>query len=80
MREILGIEKPPAFPRMTYAEAMDRFGTDRPDTRFGMELQDVSEVFKESGFKVFAGKVREGGGGKSDQRQGLREFFPQGAG
>ncbi len=74
MREILGIEKPPDFPRLTYAEAMDRFGTDRPDTRFGMELRDVSEVFKDSEFKVFAGKVREGGVVKAINAKGCANF------
>ncbi len=49
------------FPRMTYQEAMDRFGSDKPDTRFGMELVDVSEQVKDSGFKVFAGAVANGG-------------------
>ena len=49
------------FPRMTYAEAMDRFGSDKPDTRFGMELCDISDVVASCGFGVFAGCVAEGG-------------------
>ena len=49
------------FPRMTYAEAMDRFGSDKPDTRFGMELCDISDVVANCGFGVFAGCVAEGG-------------------
>ncbi|MFW6082639.1 MAG: aspartate--tRNA ligase [Chloroflexota bacterium] len=49
------------FPRLTYAEAMDRFGTDRPDIRFGMELIDVSDVVVESEFRVFSGAVSAGG-------------------
>jgi aspartyl-tRNA synthetase len=59
-REIKGIELPP-FPRMTYAEAMDRYGCDRPDTRFGMELVNVSDLFANSGFKVFSGAIASGG-------------------
>ena len=45
------------FPRLTYAEAMERFGTDKPDMRFGLELSNVSEVARESGFKVFSNAV-----------------------
>ena len=49
------------FPRLTYAEAMDRFGTDKPDIRFGLELGDVSEIARGSEFKVFRGAVESGG-------------------
>lgn len=49
------------FPRLTYAEAMNRYGCDRPDTRFDLELVDVSEIMKDSGFKVFADAVKKGG-------------------
>ena len=49
------------FPRLTYAEAMDRFGTDKPDIRFGLELHDVSQLAAESEFKVFKGAVQSGG-------------------
>ncbi|WRP05388.1 aspartate--tRNA ligase [Rossellomorea aquimaris] len=49
------------FQRMTYDDAMSRYGSDKPDTRFGMELINVSEIVKESGFKVFAGAVASGG-------------------
>lgn len=55
----LPIETP--FPRMTYHEAMDRYGSDKPDTRFGMELVDISEIVKDSAFKVFSGTVANGG-------------------
>lgn len=58
---IKGIDLPRPFPRLTYAEAMARFGTDRPDTRFGLELVDVSDLFKDSGFKVFASAIASGG-------------------
>jgi aspartyl-tRNA synthetase len=49
------------FPRLTYQEAMDRYGSDKPDIRFGLELRDVSEIGREAGFKVFANAVRDGG-------------------
>ncbi len=49
------------FPRMTYAEAMNRFGTDRPDIRFGMELIDVSDLVADSAFRIFSGVVADGG-------------------
>jgi len=49
------------FPRMTYDESMARYGLDAPDTRFGLELQDISEVFKNSEFKVFKDAVAKGG-------------------
>jgi aspartyl-tRNA synthetase len=52
---------PPPWPRMTYAEAMSRFGSDRPDTRFGLELSDVSEALAQTQFKVFAGALDSGG-------------------
>jgi aspartyl-tRNA synthetase len=60
-KAVKGIEIPTPFPRMTYAESMDRYGTDRPDTRFGLELVDVSDLMKDSGFKVFSGAVKAGG-------------------
>lgn len=49
------------FPRLTYAEAMDRYGSDKPDIRFGLEIRDVSEAVAGSGFKVFSGAVASGG-------------------
>lgn len=53
-KETLGIDIPTPFPRMSYQEAMDRYGIDKPDTRFGCEIQDLTELFKSSTFKVFA--------------------------
>ena len=52
---------PPPWPRMTHAEAVARFGSDRPDTRFGLELRDVGEALAGSGFQVFAGTLAAGG-------------------
>lgn len=60
-KTVKGIHLPRPFPRLTYAEAMARYGSDKPDTRFGMELVDVSEVFQGSRFKVFAKVLAEGG-------------------
>ena len=57
MKEVKGIEITVPFPRMTYDEAMGSYGSDKPDTRFDMKLVDLSEVFKNSSFKVFAGAV-----------------------
>lgn len=59
--EVLGVELSLPFPRMTWQEAMDRYGSDKPDTRFGMELKDVTETVKGCGFGVFTGAVEAGG-------------------
>ena len=61
MKDVKGIDVTLPFPRLTYAEAMARYGSDKPDTRFGMELTDVSEIVKDSSFKVFASAVKNGG-------------------
>jgi aspartyl-tRNA synthetase len=60
-KETIGIEVSLPIQRMTWQEAMDRFGSDKPDTRFGMELKDVSEVVKNCGFSVFTGALENGG-------------------
>lgn len=70
-RETRGVEIPVPFPRMTHAEAMNRFGSDKPDTRFGMELQDVGDIFKESQFKVFRGALDAGGVVKAINAKGF---------
>ncbi|MGJ7920595.1 aspartate--tRNA ligase [Neobacillus sp. LXY-4] len=61
MKEVKGIEIQLPLPRMSYDEAMSRFGSDKPDTRFGLELTDLSEILKDSGFKVFSGPIASGG-------------------
>lgn len=58
---VKNIELKRPFPRITYADAMAQYGTDRPDTRFAMELVDVSDIVQDSGFKVFSGAVKSGG-------------------
>ncbi len=59
--EVLGIEIPLPMPRMTWQEAMDRYGSDKPDVRFGMELQDVTDVVRNCEFAVFQNAVANGG-------------------
>ena len=60
-KTVKDIDLPRPFPRLTYVEAMDRYGSDKPDTRFGLELVNVSDVVKDSGFKVFRDAVATGG-------------------
>ncbi len=60
-KEAIGVEVQLPLPRMPWQEAMDRFGSDKPDTRFGMELHDVSDVVKGCGFSVFTGALENGG-------------------
>ncbi|PLZ83307.1 aspartate--tRNA ligase [Fischerella muscicola CCMEE 5323] len=60
-KTIKGIELQRPFPRLTYAEAMERYGSDKPDTRYGLELVNVSDVIKDCGFKVFRDAVTSGG-------------------
>lgn len=60
-QEVLGVEVQLPIPRMTWQEAMDRFGSDKPDTRFGMELTDVTDVVKGCEFAVFKGAIENGG-------------------
>ncbi|MEH7011416.1 aspartate--tRNA ligase [Neobacillus niacini] len=75
MKEVKGLEIPSPFPRMTYDDAMSRFGSDKPDTRFGLELVDLSEVVKDSGFKVFAAAVANGGQVKAINVKGAAEKY-----
>ncbi|MFB3165813.1 aspartate--tRNA ligase [Neobacillus sp. 179-C4.2 HS] len=75
MKEVKGVDIPAPFPRMTYDEAMSRFGSDKPDTRFGLELVDLSEVVKDSGFKVFAAAVVNGGQVKGINVKGAAEKY-----
>ncbi len=60
-KEVLDVDVQIPIERITWQESMDRFGTDRPDMRFGMELQDVTEVVKDCGFAVFQNAIAEGG-------------------
>ncbi len=69
-KELLGMEIPLPIPRMTWQEAMDRFGSDKPDMRFGMELKDVSDVVKDCEFVVFKSALENGGSVRGLNAQG----------
>ena len=69
-KELLNVEIPMPIPRMTWQEAMDRFGSDKPDLRFGMELKDVSEIVKDCGFAVFKNALEQGGSVRGINAQG----------
>ncbi len=73
--EILGIELDTPFRRITYMEAMSRYGSDKPDTRFGLELVNVSDIVEKSGFKVFAQAVKNGGSVRAINAKGCGKSF-----
>ncbi|NJR70505.1 MAG: aspartate--tRNA ligase [Synechococcales cyanobacterium CRU_2_2] len=60
-KAVKGVDLPRPFPRLTYRESMDRYGCDRPDTRYGLELVEVSDLLADCGFKVFSGAIASGG-------------------
>src|SRR3989304_2251721 len=71
-RDMLGVEVPRPFPRMSYREAMDRVGGDKPDTRFGLEVTDYTKELGNTGFRVFADVVAKGGVIRGITAPGLR--------
>lgn len=74
-KEMKGIELQLPLPRMTYKEAMDRYGSDKPDLRFGLEITDISDIVSASGFKIFADTVKNGGSVRAiNVKQGGSEF------
>ena len=73
-KDVLGTDIPTPFPRMQFSEAMNRYGVDKPDVRFGLELKDFSETFKASTFKVFQGTVASGGAVKALNAKGLADM------
>lgn len=75
--EVLGIDVETPFQRMPWREAMDRFGSDKPDLRFGFELKDISDLVKDCGFKVFSGPVAEGGSVRLIKIDGGADKFPR---
>ncbi|MDW2884030.1 aspartate--tRNA ligase [Exiguobacterium artemiae] len=75
MKETLGKDITTPFPRMPYAEAMSRFGSDKPDTRFGLELIDVAEAVTGAGFKVFDMALESGGEVKALNVKGAADQF-----
>lgn len=60
-KEVLNVDIPTPLPRITFADAMNRYGSDKPDTRFGMEIQDLSDTVKNCGFSVFTSAIADGG-------------------
>ena len=75
--EVLGIDVPTPIRRMTWREAMDRFGSDKPDLRFGMELKNISDLVENCGFKVFTEPVAAGGSVRLINVTGGAEKFPR---
>jgi aspartyl-tRNA synthetase len=73
-RDVRGEELPTPFPRLAYHDAMNRFGVDKPDLRFALELADFSETFRNSGFKVFQSTVAAGGVIKALNAKGLADL------
>ncbi len=73
-RDVLDMTISAPFPRLDYDEAMSRYGLDKPDVRFGLELRDVSDIVVGSGFKVFADAVKKGGMVKALNAKGCVEF------
>ena len=61
MKETLDIDIPTPLPRLSYNDAMNRYGSDKPDTRFGMEITDISDIVKDCGFGVFTSAIQNGG-------------------
>lgn len=72
--EVIGVKLDTPFLRMSYFDAMNRFGVDKPDMRFGMELQDCGSIFARSGFKVFSGALESGGAVKAVNIKGLADI------
>lgn len=73
-KAVLGLELALPFPRMTYDDAMARYGLDRPDLRFGLELCDISDIVENTGFKVFSSVVKKGGLVKAINAKGCADF------
>ncbi len=72
--DVLKVEIKEPFPRLTYKEVLDRFGTDKPDLRFSLELKDVGDIVKDSSFKVFLSALSDGGRVKGINAKGLAEY------
>jgi aspartyl-tRNA synthetase len=73
-KDVINVDIKAPFLRMSYFDAMNRFGVDKPDMRFEMELQDCGEIFQNSGFKVFASTVKSGGAVKAVNMKGLADL------
>ena len=75
MKDTLGVEVATPFPRLSFAEAMSRYGNDKPDTRFALELIDVADIVKDSDLKVFSTVVENGGHVKALNLKGLADEY-----
>jgi aspartyl-tRNA synthetase len=73
-KDVLGVDLPTPFPRLAFVDAMNRYGVDKPDVRFGLELVDFSQAFAQSGFKVFQSTVAAGGVVKAFNAKGLADL------
>ena len=73
-KETLGLDIPAPFPKMTYDEAMDKYGSDKPDLRYGLELVNVTELMKQTPFKVFLDAIAKGGIIKGLKAEGCAKF------
>lgn len=73
-KEVLNIDLKAPFPRLSYEDAVDRFGLDKPDIRFGLELVDISDIVENAGFKVFSDAVKRGGKVKALNAKGCLNF------
>ncbi len=73
-KDVMNVDVPTPFPRMTYKDAMNRYGVDKPDTRFDIELTDLSAIFKDTGFKVFKSVLSSGGVVKAINAKGLGDI------
>ncbi len=73
-KETLGLDLPQPFPRMTWRDAMERFGSDKPDTRFGLEMVEVGDIIAESEFKAFTSVLEKGGRVKGINAKGCAGF------
>ncbi|MDO5142267.1 MAG: aspartate--tRNA ligase [Eubacteriales bacterium] len=76
-KEVLDVDIPLPLPRLTWREAMDRFGSDKPDTRFGFEIRDISDIAAHCGFGVFKGAVEAGGTVRLININGYADKFPR---
>lgn len=73
-KDVLDMDIPTPFPRISYFDAMNKYGIDKPDTRFGLEIQELTDVFKDSQFKVFSSVVKSGGAIKAFNAKGLSDI------
>lgn len=73
--EVLGVDVPTPLPRMTYTDAMNSYGSDKPDTRFDMKIKDISDIVENCGFGVFADTVKSGGTVRAVNAKGAAEIY-----